>query len=121
MLKVTFTVSAAKLEKLLAAAQSIKISDPEIKFDGREDQLGWDDSRKPKKARANGAQILSMTGKQAMKGTNREKILVIFEKLEKKHGISQVDREMLKDACWKRDLDPYVLSQLINEGYLKVL
>ena len=117
MFKVTFTVSAAKLEKLLAAAQSVKIADPDIKFNGAAAETPVTKSKK----RGNGEQILSLTGKQAQRGTNREKILIIFEKLEKKHGIGQVDREMLKDACWKRDLDPYVLSQLINEGYLKTL
>lgn len=117
MFRVTFNVSSGRLEKLLQAAKFINMPEPEIKYNG--EAKGAVVTVKSK--RANGEQILSLTGKKANKGSNREKILVLLEKLEVKHGPGSITREELKEACWKKEIDPYVLSQLINGGYIKVL
>lgn len=87
-----------------------------------------DEAEEPK-AKANGKKKsyagpddkMSLTGKSAQKGSNREKILVTFEKLEVKHGIGSVTRKMFRDECRKKEQDAQIIYQLIREGYLKTL
>ena len=74
-----------------------------------------------KPPRTNGNAILSMTGKRASKGSVREQVLTVFEKLEKKHGIGAVNRKMLRDDCNKKGVDSQIIYQLLRDGYLKVL
>jgi hypothetical protein len=64
---------------------------------------------------------MSLTGKSAQKGSNREKILTTFEKLEVKHGIGSVTRKMFRDECRKKEQDAQIIYQLVREGYLKTL
>jgi len=63
--------------------------------------------------------FLSLTGKNATKGSMRESVLKTMERLEKKHGIGNVNRGMLKEKLVEKDLDTQILYQLIREGYLK--
>ena len=72
-----------------------------------------------KSGRMKGETYLSLTGKEATKGSMRAKVLVTMEKLEVKHGVGSVTRNMLKEQLVKKDLDTQILYQLIREGYLK--
>lgn len=74
-----------------------------------------------KKSYAGPNDKLTLTGKHAQKGSNREKILVTFEKLEVKNGIGNVTRKMFRDECSKKGQDSQIIYQLIREGYLKTL
>ena len=65
--------------------------------------------------------VLSLTGKSASKGSNREAILTTFEKLEVQHGIGSVTRKMFRDECKNKKQDAQIIYQLIREGYLKQL
>jgi hypothetical protein len=64
---------------------------------------------------------MSLTGKSAQKGSNREKILETFEKLEVKHSIGSVTRKMFREECAKKGQDTQIIYQLVREGYLKIL
>lgn len=64
---------------------------------------------------------LTMTGKTAQKGSVREAILVTFEKLEKKHGIGNVTRRMLRQTTTADGIDSTVIGQLIAQGFLSPL
>lgn len=64
---------------------------------------------------------LSMTGKTAAKGSIREQALVKFEKLEAKHGIGKVTRQMFRDELNKMDCDKSTLNSLITAGLLRHL
>lgn len=64
---------------------------------------------------------MSLTGKSAQKGSNREAILLTFEKLEVKHGIGSVTRKMLREKCASQGQDSQIIYQLVREGYLKTL
>lgn len=64
---------------------------------------------------------MSLTGKSAQKGSNREAILLTFEKLEVKHGIGTVTRKMLREKCATQGQDSQIIYQLVREGYLKTL
>ncbi|MCK5644863.1 MAG: hypothetical protein KAJ19_28950 [Gammaproteobacteria bacterium] len=64
---------------------------------------------------------MSLTGKSAQKGSNREAILVTFEKLELKHGIGTVTRKMFREECTRKGQDTQIIYQLVREGYLKIL
>lgn len=74
-----------------------------------------------KKSRSSPDERLSLTGKSATKGSNREKILTTFEKLEVKHGIGSVSRKMFREECAKKGQDSQIIYQLIREGYMKTL
>jgi len=69
----------------------------------------------------NGATCLTMTGKSATQGSMRHQVLTAFEKLEKKHKIGNVSRDMLREYCNDKDLDSQIIYQLIRDGYLKAL
>jgi len=62
---------------------------------------------------------LSLTGKKASPNSQREEVLVVFEKLEKKHGIGNVTRDMLKEQCDKMDVAYQIIYQLVGAGYLR--
>lgn len=68
-----------------------------------------------------GKQILSLTGKKATEGSNREAILLTMEKLEKKHGIGTVTRDLLRNTCSQMGQDSQIIYQLVRDGYLKTL
>jgi hypothetical protein len=68
-----------------------------------------------------GSTVLTMTGKSAQKGSTREKILLTFEKLEAKHDIGTVTRDMLRKETSKQGLDSTVIGQLIAGGFLRPL
>lgn len=68
-----------------------------------------------------GKQILSLTGKKATEGSNREEVLLTMEKLEKKNGIGTVTRDLLRNTCTKKGQDSQIIYQLVRDGYLKVL
>jgi SOS response regulatory protein OraA/RecX len=74
-----------------------------------------------KKGRAGPESKMTLTGKSAQKGSNREAILTTFEKLEVKHGIGSVTRKMLREKCSEKGQDAQIIYQLIREGYLKTL
>lgn len=82
--------------------------EPEAKTSRKKSYAGPDDK-------------LTLTGKHAQKGSNREKILVTFEKLEVKNGIGNVTRKMFRDECATKGQDSQIIYQLIREGYLKTL
>ena len=90
-------------------------------------ELTADEAKEPeaktnsKKTRSSPDEKMSLTGKSATKGSNREKILVTFEKLEVKHGIGSVTRKMFREECARKGQDSQIIYQLIREGYLKVL
>ena len=83
--------------------------EPEAKANGKKKERAGPDSR------------LTLTGKSAQKGSNREAILTTFEKMEVKHGIGSVTRKMFRDECRKKEQDAQIIYQLIREGYLKTL
>ena len=116
MFRVTFNVSSGRLEKLLQAAKFINMPDPEIVYNG-EAKGAVVTVRK----RANGEQVVSLTGKKATKGSMREKILVTLEKLEVKWGVGTVTRAEFREIVVKKDQDPQIIYQLIREGYIKTL
>ncbi len=74
-----------------------------------------------KKSYAAPGDKMTLTGKHAQKGSNREKILTTFEKLEVKHGIGSVTRKMLREECTRKGQDSQIIYQLVREGYLKTL
>lgn len=76
---------------------------------------------KRKKTYSSPGDKMSLTGKSAQKGSNREKILTTFEKLEVKHGIGSVTRKMFREECTKKGQDSQIIYQLVREGYLKTL
>ena len=62
---------------------------------------------------------LVLTGKKAQKGSQRERILLEHEKLEKEHGIGSVTRKMLNEQVGGLSIDTTVIGQLIKGGFLK--
>lgn len=75
----------------------------------------------PKKPRANGATILTMTGKKPRSSVPLSNALTMFEKLEAKHKIGSVSVDMFKADLKKRRQKPMILTRLVNEGYLSYL
>jgi len=73
----------------------------------------------PVRVQLNNDTPLSLTGKNATKGSMRESVLKTMERLEKKHGIGSVTRGMLKEKLVEKELDTQILYQLVREGYLK--
>jgi len=114
MFKVQFSVSAARLERLLSAADELG-----IKHSAIEHVRLTDDPIEPETStRAVDDDIMSLTDKRPTKGTMREKAIIVLEKLEVKHGVGQVTRKMLREQCKKLGLDPQILYQLMSDGYL---
>lgn len=129
MFKVTFTLQAARLEKLLSAASSAGFSEPSINYAaptaealdptrkrGPYKKSGED---KPVRRRGRDHEILSLTAKKTSAGTKREAVTIALEKLEAEHGIGKVTRKMLREKCTEDKLDHQVIYQLLHEGYLK--
>ncbi len=74
--------------------------------------------KKPKQ-KLNGDTPLIMTGKSAQKGSNREKMMEVFERMEAKLGVGAVTRvQFRRKIADTKGLKPQVISQLINEGFL---
>lgn len=82
-------------------------------------KLGWNDPRKKHGKRMSPDTILVLTGKSAQKGSQRERILLEHEKLEKKHGIGSVTRKMLNKHIGGLSIDTTVIGQLIKGGFLR--
>ena len=115
MFKVQFTVSAARLDKLLEITFDLGLKDPKIEHH-RSEQVEKVSSADP--VRAADDDIMSLTEKRPQKGSIREKVVVTLEKLEAKHGVGQVTRKMLRERCTKLDVDAQIIYQLMNDGYL---
>lgn len=69
-------------------------------------------------ARAMDRDIVSLTGKRPTKGSMREKVVIALEKLEVKHGVGEVTRQMLRTQCTKLGLDSQIIYQLSTDGYM---
>lgn len=125
MFKVTFNVSAARLERLLAATTRGGFVSPEILYDQALSPgapVLKPPKPRPKKLKRRIAQptdILSLTGKKATRGSNRERILTSLEVLEKKHGVGKVTRALLNEACNALSIDTQIVGQLTAENYIK--
>ena len=65
--------------------------------------------------------ILTMTGKKATEGSNREKVLHALEKLEAEYGVGTVTRKQLKAVCDIEGLDSQIFYQLVKDGYIRGL
>jgi len=72
-----------------------------------------------KKSYAKPTDIMSLTGKGAPKGSNREKVLHTLEKLEVKHGVGKVDRKMLREKLKRDGHNDQIIYQLVKRGFIK--
>lgn len=115
MFKVQFTVSAARLDKLLETAFELGIRKPEIEHLRSEPM---DEVPPAAPTRATDDDIMSLTERRPQKGSMRGKVVITLEKLEAKHGVGQVTRKMLRDRCTKLGVDTQILYQLLVDGYL---
>lgn len=112
----TMTIENLKPKQLLTLIDSLPFVPIHVTKNGA------DEPEVPtKKLRAGPDSKLTLTGKSATKGSNREAVLTTFEKLEVKHGIGSVTRKMLRAECEKKGQDAQIIYQLIREGYLKAL
>lgn len=127
MFKVDYIVSAAALEKLLKATDDLAIRHSNIEHlrqadDSKNIKKLQDPpktvvARNVKRKRATGDDIILLTNKRPRKGSTREKVVLALEKLEVKHGIGEVTRDMLQERCKILSLDPQILYQLTAKGY----
>jgi hypothetical protein len=62
--------------------------------------------------------ILSLTGKKPQKGTKREQMLKMLERLEKSNGIGTVTRRTFRQSIEAKGLETTVISQLVHDGYI---
>jgi hypothetical protein len=76
---------------------------------------------KPKRKMINALTILTMTGKKAQPGSNRELVLQALERLEVAQGVGTVTRKQLKKRCEEKGLDSQIFYQLVKDGYIKGL
>lgn len=83
---------------------------------------GWDD---PRKAKPNGAKmhsradsILTMTGKTPNKNSKLAKALEIFEKLEKRMGIGQVNAAAFRIELVKKKQSKGLAQRCVTEKVL---
>lgn len=130
MFKVHYIVSAAVLEKLINATDNLGIGHSNIEHlrqaDRPEEIKQLQVPPKPiepvadavKNKRSTDADIVSLTNKRPTKDSMREKVVVVLEKLEVKHGIGGVTRKMLRAQCKRLGLDPQILYQLTADGYI---
>lgn len=113
----TITIEDLKPKQLLTLIDSLPFVPMHITKSKEEEPK----ANGKKKVYASPDDALSLTGKSAQKGSNREKILTTFEKLEVKHGIGSVTRKMFRDECARKGQDSQIIYQLIREGYLNKL
>ncbi len=113
----TITIEDLKPKQLLTLIDSLPFVPMHISKSKAEEPK----ANGTKKGRAGPSSKLSLTGKHATKGSNREAILTTFEKLEVKHGIANVTRKMLRAECERKNQDAQIIYQLIREGYMKAL
>ena len=83
-----------------------------------------DEPAEPKKpngkaTRRTGDAALMLTGREAKKGTIRDKALKQFMKLEQKHGPGGVTRTMFRAELNKLGADASTLNSLITAGLIK--
>jgi len=129
MFKVSFTVPASRVEKLLDATSFVGFTDPSIEFQSSTDgdpailprgkRGPYKTHKAQKKRRPSDTQILSLTEKTTTPGSKRSEVTAALEKLEKKHGIGKVTRKMLREQCNVQGIDHQVIYQLIHEKYIK--
>ncbi len=80
------------------------------------------DAAPKKKKRTDGNAKLTLTGKAAQKGSNRETVLLLFEELESIHGIGNVSRNMYRQGIKEQvEIPPAIITQLIHDGFLSYL
>lgn len=131
MFNVSFLVSAQKLEQLLNATHVAGLPRPGIEHirnpttrhapkPVEEKPVGAKRGKYKTKARqgALNDQVLAMTGKKATAGSIRSKLMAVFEQLEVKNGLGSVTRKNLRDAARATSLDPQIVGQLVQDGYL---
>ena len=111
-------VSDAKLGEVIAAIGTKKYPIKVSHF-LHPDLVDVKPGKKQERNYAKPTDIMSLTGKGAQKGSNREKILETLEKLEVKHGIGKVTRKMLRDELKKKGYDDQIIYQLVKGGFLK--
>ena len=120
MFKVQFIVSAARLEKLLNTTEELGLKHSAIEHVRQEeDPIEQGAPVEPKiPTRALDDDIISLTAKRPTKGSMREKVVIVLEKLEVKHGVGAVTRKVLRAQTKKLGLDPQILYQLTADGYI---
>jgi len=86
---------------------------------------GWDDPRK--KAKPNGkmhsraASLLTMTGKIAQPSSKIAEGMTVFEKLEKKKGIGNVNVGDFREALIKKELPKALSQRCVTEKFLSYI
>ncbi len=122
MMKITYTITITgmretQMRPILAALKETKLT-YELEADVDVDAPAKLNGTKYGK-RMSPATPLILTGKTAQKGSQRERILLEHEKLEKKHGIGSVTRRMLNKQISGLSIDTTVVGQLIKGGFLQ--
>lgn len=75
-----------------------------------------------KYTRTSGATKMTLTGKAAQIGSNRETVLLIFQKLESIHGIGSISRNTYRQAIKEQSsVPPAIITQLLHDGFLSYL
>lgn len=128
MFKVSFEVSATRLEHLLAATSAAGLPGPAIEYVPTQQgpvqpptpEASKQRRRSPTRRTApmpNSA-ILSLTGKVCVKGTMRRQVQDLLEKLESEHGIGKVSRKQLVESVLANKGDRNIVTQLVQDGFI---
>lgn len=116
--KLTIEVPDSKLMKALKLLNGHKVY-----VESTEQYVpGWDNPRK----KANGAHSradsrLTMTGKEAQKGSKIETAMELFEKLEKRKGIGIVTVQDFRDHLVKNEQPKALAQRCVTEKFMTYL
>ncbi len=122
-MKITYTITITGMRETQMRPILAALKESNLKYELAAD-VDMDASAKKLNGTKHGKRMspdtpLILTGKTAQKGSQRERILLEHEKLEKKHGIGSVTRRMLNKQIGGLSIDTTVIGQLIKGGFLQ--
>lgn len=122
-IKVTITVPDTKIGNLLARLDGYKALCEHVT---EQYVPGWDNPRKGKpngagNTHSRAASLLTMTGKIAQPSSKIAEGMTVFEKLEKKKGIGNVNVGDFREALIKKELPKALSQRCVTEKFLSYI